>query len=330
MHGQAGPSRPGRVAFAAAGLITLLAGVAPVAANPVPPSLFLLHVQGEDPYDCAPPGVQDCQDLVQITEASGTLEFVVYLQRGDPDPLPISHADFALRWESGWVPLDLERCTDAVCEYELFGNELILHFEWPDCPVLPPFQPICKLIAAVDDQGCLEVEGNPSIDWGCPPHAWREYPIGGRAQAGTRCDYTCFLPCDGHPPCEPRLTPPALQVEISQGSQAHELVQSLLSPYHGGCGLEVEASEPWILLDVVQLSETRHDLHVTIDAGALAPGEYDAWIRATSEARDCCPVHLRVTPSSQSAPEEEPAPADEAMRRTWGAVKDMYRSGLSR
>jgi hypothetical protein len=115
----------------AALFVALLACAAPVGANPVPPSLLLLHVQPEDPYRCAPPDVQHCQDLVQVTEASGDLEFVVYLQRGDPDPTPISGVDFTLRWGSGWAPLDLESCTDAEYSYELFGNDLILHFEWP-------------------------------------------------------------------------------------------------------------------------------------------------------------------------------------------------------
>jgi hypothetical protein len=133
-----------------------------------------------------------------------------------------------------------------------------------------------------------------------------------------------FLDCSGGVPCEPHLTPPGLHLEVPQGWQVQELLQSVLSPYHYGCGLEVDATEPWITLEVVQTSQTRHDIYVTVDTGGLAPGEYDAWIRATSQARACCPVQLTVTPNPQSLPEDETPPADEMARTTWGGMKEMF------
>jgi len=323
-----GGQGPGSVCVAL--LVILLAGAAPVVANPVPPSLLLLHVQPEDPQHCAPLDVHHCEDLTQVTHASGDLEFIVYLQRGDPDPTPIAQADFTLRWGSGWVPLELESCTDAEYSYELFGNELILHFEWPDCPVFPPFQPICKLAVAVQEGGCLEVSGNPSVDWGCVPNIWREYPMVGKAQAAVDCDYACFFDCDGGEPCEPHLAPAELEIQLPQGGNTQEVLQSVIAPYHNGCDLEVDATEPWIALEVIQTSPTRHEIHVSVDAAGMAPGEYDAWIRATSQARDCCPVHLTVTPGAQSLPEDEALPADETTRTTWGRVKDLYRAGTAR
>lgn len=329
-HGWVYPQGAGRVIVLAALLAALLVLATPGGANPLPPSLLLLHVQPEDPYRCAPPDVYDCRDLVQVTDASGDLEFIVFLQRGDPDPTQIARLDFTLAWGSGWAPTDLESCTDAEYTYELFGNEISLHFEWPDCPTFPPFQPICKLVVAVPENGCLEVTGNPTVDWGCAPHVWSEYPMVGKAQAGIDCDYACFFDCNGGEPCEPHLTPPGLHLEVPQGHLAQELLQSVISHYHSPCGLAVDATEPWIALEVVQTSPSHHDIYVTIDAAGLAVGGYDAWIRATSQARDCCPVHLTVIADPQSLPEDETPPADEMTRTTWGGVKGLYRDGSAR
>lgn len=310
---------------------TMILGGPPAGANPVPPSALYVHAQPEDPDHCAPASVGSCEDLQQQISDMGYVEFIVYLQRGDADPEPISSLDFTLEWGYQWYPIRVESCTNAIFTYQADYLDVDLHFEWPDCPSFPAFQPICKLVCWVGDEGCLQMTGTPVIGWGCPPQAWEEYPVAASAEAGVTCDYSCVLSCGYYnPSCRTYLSQSLSSFVLPQGEMGQDLLQAELHDYHSWCTVDFDATAPWITLDVTQTSQTTYDILMTVDTAGLAVGQHEAWVRATSVNRDCCHVYVTVTEPSQSIPDGESPPADEAKPTTWGGVKDLFRARAGR
>lgn len=314
---------------AIAGLIALLIGVTGARANMQPPTMLLFHVQGWDPAFCDLPGVTRCEDLVQTTGATGDLLVVVYLVCGGGyPPAPISSLDFTVQWGGSWWGYygDLANCTDAEFSFEDNYDSVTLHFDWPNHPYPPGFMPLCAFWTFAGNHSCIEVLGDGTLHWGYP-EGWYETPMGGMAEAGVECEYTCLLDCDPwSSPCVPTLTPEELHFELPQGLVGHASMQLAMA---GGWvqGCTCDATEPWVTLEITETSHYSADIRVTANTADLAVGQYEARVRATCDARDCSRIYLTVTEADpQAIPEDVPPPKDEAAPATWGGVKDLYRT----
>jgi len=310
------------------GLGLLLAGAPGVRANIQPPSMLLVHVQPWDPYGspCDPYGVSRCEDLTQVTSATGELLVVVYLAAGHgpyPPPGVIQHLDFTLQFGGWWWGDLCANCTDAELTWEYAYNGMTLHFDWPSHPFPPAFMPLCAFWTYANAHDCLQILDDGGIHWGYP-QGWWETPVAGKAEAGVECEYACLRNCEPwNENSVPQLTPEELHFEVPQGQGAEGLLQSVVDGYASLCAFD--ATESWVALEVEQTSYYTHDVRVTVSAVGLAVGEYEARVRETCDARDCSRICLTVTEPSQSVPDDESPPADEAPTTTWGAVKNRYR-----
>jgi hypothetical protein len=288
--------------------------------------MLLIHVQPWDPSYCDLPGVNDCEDLVQTTSQTGELLFVVYLVCAYNMPGRLVSADFTLQWNPHWWFYDLANCTGAEFSYVYeYGDRITLHFHWPEHAYVEPFMPLCTFVMGVGAHDCMEVLDDATIGWANQYGGiWYEPPLPGRAEAAVECEYTCLLDCDRWN-CMPQLTPEELHFELSQDQAGHGLLQSVVA----GCAAgpcQFDATEPWVTLQVTQTSGTTHDIDVTVKSGGLAVGEYEAWVRATYDTRDCSRIFLTVTEGNpQSIPESDASSPGESKPTTWGGVKELYR-----
>jgi hypothetical protein len=311
--------------------ITALLATAPAArANIAPPTMLLVHVQPLDPNYCHLPGIYSCADLKQGTDEAGDLLFVIYLQTVSGD-YGIWTLDFTVRFDWGWSLWGWESCVDANFSYDWNGgNEITFHYVFPDCPVLDYFVPVLALGITVNNDGCLEVDSDGSLWWGC--HVghddWEESPLGGKAEAGAECAYACVRDCDAFgSTCQSQLTPEELHFEVQQGHAGTQMMH--LTTTGGGVGSVVfDATEGWLSFVVTGIDYTNADVAVTANPGdwGLTPGEYTAWARATCDGRDCSRIYLTVTEEApQSIPDDGASSPPEPKPSTWGAVKDLYR-----
>jgi hypothetical protein len=318
-------TRSRRVLLTCAGLLVALAPLA--GANVLPPTTFFVHVQPMDWSYCGPPGVNSCSSMTQTTTATGDMLFVVYMQTSWGWDR-ISSLDFTVSWDWGWWMLGWTPCGTAQMTYEYdYGNQVTLHFTWPDCPTIPSFMPVCAFELFATNDGCLQVSGGGSVRWGCPPgFSWVEAPQGGKAEAGVECDISCFRDCDPwHITCVPTLTPESVHFELGQGQRGHQLMHVTVPAGTALGSVGYQATEPWVVsIEATPQGYFDADLRVVVDATGLDPGDYAARLLATCEGRDCSEITLSVLDNSQSIPDDQPPPGG-ATPTTWGGVKNLFR-----
>jgi hypothetical protein len=303
-----------------------LAAAPAARANITPPSMLLVHVQPLDPNYCNLPGIYYCGNLTQETDQTGDLLFVIYLQSSWGYD-GISSLDFTVRFDPGWSLWGWESCVDANFTYDFeYGSEITLHYSFPDCPVLPAFVPVFAMGVTVNNDGCLEVESGGSLQW-CGYDHWWEDPLGGKAEAGVECAYSCVRNCGPwSSTCLPQLAPEEVHFEVPQGHAVTKMMH--LTTTGGGVGsVAFDATEPWLSFSARTTDPTNADVSVTVDAGAwgLPPGEYSALARATCDGRACSRITLTVTEAPQSVPDDESSPPSGATPTTWGGVKNLFR-----
>ena len=303
--------------------IAVLLAVTPAArANVHPPTVLLVHVQPMDPNYCNLPGIDSCDRVTQTTSDTGDLLFVIYLQSGWSWE-GISSLDFTLRWDPGWELWGWEPCVDANLSYDYwYGNEITFHYDFPDCPPIPEFLPICALGITVNNHGCIEVLDDGTIHWGSPG-GWYETPLGGKAEAGVDCAYSCFMTCGGGFHCVVQLTPEELHFELAPGQVGTQVLH--LATDCEVRWVSLEATEPWVAFDVTEHGDHDADVQVTVDAWGLTPGEYTAQVLATLLGRDCSRITLTVIDAPESVPDDQSPPPSGSTPTTWGGVKSLFR-----
>lgn len=301
--------------------ITLSAAIA--AANPLPEGAVFVHVQPVDPNFCQNP-LRNCEDIVQYTEATGILEFDLFLLSlvtGPDDQL--SQFQTTLEWTGIGQLLSYEICNGGAGIVHDLGDQVILDLTWPSCPTMTDeVFLIARFIVLAATPGHFgQTDYYNAVAWiGCPPDVRAIHPQQLSATVGTTCAY-CTMPCNLEAPCEPINDPTSLTVELRQGQSAEYQIHV---PIHGGglvnpCPVSFITTESWMTARGTELGWNDWLVTLEVDASGLAPGSYGGWMRSESWCVDCTRVDLVVLPPTTGVAE------DPGTSTTWGRVKLLYR-----
>jgi hypothetical protein len=312
-------------------LALLLVGAAlPAGANPLPSNAIFTHVQTPSPSFCSQGLPFTCEQIVQHTEATGQLEFDIFLwsMMGGMG-YSFDAVRVTAQWPASWGFVDADFCGGADGSLDVQGNRLVVDATWlPDCPVLGTgVYPIARIVLDVTGHGeltYLYTEPN-DMTWGCPPDEYQEglgALIG--AEAGVECDY-CYEACDFDMMCVPHLTPTTLTVEVPRGLTDHYTIDAVVPSYEAPCSADFFPTASWMAVEAQQMDWENYRLTLTVNAQGLELGEYSGWVIGQADCRGCCRVNLTVT-DSQGIPDEQPADGSPSGDVTsWGAVKNLYR-----
>jgi len=308
-------------------VVTALAGACgSVAANPLPPSAMFTHIQVPNPAFCenAPP--MTCDQIVQYTEATGLLEFDLFLWSyftGDR-----FHAvRVTATWPVSWGVVEASLCNGAHGTIQVQGNRAVVDASWlPDCPTL-------ETGVALVGRVVLDVTGHGTFDysyteprcvtWNCPPNGYTDdlaALVGGTA--GVVCDY-CYADCRFQTLCRPELTPAVLNIEIPRGLSDQYAIEAFTYFWDEPCSPSFLGTESWMSLAVEQVDWMRHRLTLTVDTQGIEVGEHAGWVIGQEDCRGCTRVNLTVTDSQGIEEPDEPTPP--GATTTWGEVKSLYR-----
>ncbi len=298
-------------------------------ANPLPSGVILVHVQPVTSDFCSTNPITDCEDIVQYTDASGTLEFDLYIQLLEFEP-PISYYSLntVVQWSPGWALLDWEFCHDGTGSVDVVGNEATVDIVWPSCP-----QAEGEVFLAA--RFVVEVTGYGkfgTLDWnestvfvGCPPLTYSSFPFLAAAEAGVECSY-CFVSCTFEGPCQPVPDPAMLDLSVIQGQAS---VSEIHIPVFGGltwpCAVSFVPTEDWMTFSYEEIGWNDYMVTLTVETAGLEPGFYEGWFRAEDACVGCTKVNLEVLPPVNAVPGDDPTTGPPVVRSTWGTMKTLYR-----
>jgi hypothetical protein len=302
----------------------LLAGLAAAAgANPIPPTAIFTHVQPPDPAFCIQAPPMACEQIVQHTEATGRLEFDLFLWSYFPGS-EFHTVRLTAMWPPSWTFVEGGICAGGQGTVVAQGHRAEVSASWlPDCPRLDTgVRLIARIVLDVTDPGefAYSYQEPHTATWGCPPDDYSE-PLAALvgATAGVECAY-CDENCDFELACAPHLTPTTLVVDLPAGQSGVYDIEALVPMWEHPCPVEFLVTESWMALEVEPIDPVTYRLALTVDTSGLPAGEYAGWVRAASECVDCCRVTLTV--SGSQGIEDEPGPGPPT---TWGALKTLYR-----
>jgi len=321
-----------RVTWCLAGCLLIAAAMPqPALANPLPEAVIYYHVQPVDPNFCTQTTVTSCPQIVQYTEATGIMEFDLFLMTAYGSELPVYGLETIVDWPWTWNLLEWEICNGGTGMVDIYYNQAILDLSWPSCP------PAGELFRAM--RFVVEVTGYGNFgqhDWHeswihveCPPDVMDLSPMVASATAGVQCGY-CFQPCDFHDPCHPHPTPESLELVLRQGQSVQREIDVFISggEYPWPCPVTFVPSESWLTVDPVATDYNQWLLTVNIDATGLPLGYYEAWIRMVDECIGCTKVYLEVVDPLSAVPDDEDSEGGDQEPRlpaTWGRLKALYR-----
>jgi hypothetical protein len=293
--------RAGRLAVSVI-LLCWAAAFQHAGANPVPPSVSMVHFPEQPMGSCAAIPFLNCVEVRQSTPELGAVEFDLIVDfLGAVYPV---EGTFAVDWPEDWTVLQYEVCLPgATIEFEEHGAWI--YFD-QDC-----YSRVARFVMNVTCFGRLRSEG-----WGEDVLGWPWFTEAIPGWAGDECN-DCDLPCDvmeiGET-CQPHFEPGNLYLSAEQGAVVVAEADLYSSTWIEACDVIVGATVPWISPDVEHLSGGCYRVTVSADASGLAPGEHIGWVRATSEpCTRCMKVILTVTGAT---------PAEAA---SWGKIKVLYR-----
>lgn len=305
------------------GLIVTLTVAVPgrLAANPIPEAAVFVHVQPEDPDACDNP-LLSCDDIVQYTDASGVLEFDVYLSTSMVWPLQVSSLQVEVEWPEAWDLIDYVACGGAMGEITVSGSSALLDLQWPDCPIADGDVFLAaRFVLNVTENGDFRgTSFEPSAMVGCPPDEMPVGPMPVSAEAGVECSY-CWTACDFDYVCRPTPSEELVQLELHQGEVDDvEISVFVMGDPDWPCWLECVGTESWMAVEDEVIDYYWHKLTLTVDTAGLEPGFYDGWVEIESTCMGCTKVILEVLPEVNSVPGEDPA----TVETTWGKLKDAH------
>ncbi len=304
----------------------------PGQANPLPPGVLMVHVQPVDPDFCDQSPITSCDEIVQLTEEIGELEFDLFVHTFGlgPPGTPLYDLQAIVSWPSAWSIVSAEICNEGEGSvgYVAGDNHAIVDISWPDCPLLTSDTVFlaCRILMNVTGDGIFHAYFQDG-SLGCPPDLEPLWLVDGAARAGIECAF-CWQPCDFSTLCGGELSPTYLALEVVQGATTQgEINAHLWDAGMNPCDPAFVGDEDWMDIDVVWIGEYDRLLLVTADAANLDPGYYEGWVRSEDECVFCTRVGLEVLPSSQGIPEGPPAgsPEEPGLSNTWGQIKALYR-----
>jgi hypothetical protein len=309
------PRRRGMAALVVAACAVVCVGSAALA-NPMPNYLAYTHIQTEVGDFCGALPVTACEDVVQVTDATGVLSFSVILRWWDDIRwlyVPETDAEFTIQWPAEWQFVDASACGSGAVSVVHDGNQATFSIEHLEsAPMSGQRVGLCRLVLDVTSEGSIS-----SPDWHAPEGT---YLIGGRiSECGTCVEAIC-----GHwQPVRPVLPSPLLELAADDGGMASGQFHVNSDGYEDGAPVEYTfiTSAPWIALEPVSVGnpefpEPEYDVTVTADVEALEPGVHKAWIEVHGP---CCYECQRIV---FTVPETDP-PA--VVPESWGSLKTKFR-----
>ncbi|MDM7915622.1 MAG: hypothetical protein ACE15D_17010 [Candidatus Eisenbacteria bacterium] len=298
--------------------------VAPAAANVIPESALLVHVQPI--HGSCDTDITSCEQVIRTTPASGPTEFLifyypVFVQEDHPR---IHQLETVLAWPETWQLVDFDACA-GFGFVDPSGPAHMLRIDWPDCPASGSLFLVARLVLVVEGPGTLGFAEPWEIPIGldCYDDPFVSYAFGFSASAGSDCEYT-NANCAGPEYCRADFEQPRLDLSVPFGGTTQGQVEFRAMDYQGWlCDLEVDTRADWAEAEIVPLGGLANaNLVVTADATGLLPGVYETEVQlSTISIARCLLVSLTVEESA-SAPEEQ-VPAGRPA--SWGKVKGLFR-----
>lgn len=306
--------------------VGLLVGIVSTAgANPIPDSAIFTHVQSPNPAFCDQVSTLDCEAIVQYTEATGRLEFDVFLWPLFYMGEQVQDLHFTATWPASWGFVEASLCNGAEGSIDVQGNLATVSASWPDCPTMgaDAFL-VARIVLDVTEHGefAYRYDLDYGITWGCHeyPPTWLGALEG--AEAGIECGY-CYTDCGFQMLCHPQLSPATLDVEIPRGLSDQYTIDAIVYSWEEPCTPSFSGTESWMSLAVEQIDWERYTVTLTVDTQGLGPGEYSGWVIGEDDCRDCTRVNLTVTHNQGIEEPEDDRPPDPST--TWGQIKTLYR-----
>lgn len=305
--------------FLIACLVTVLAPAATFA-NPLPAGTARLHVQPVNDGFCSTNLITTCAEVVQHLDQSGPLEFDLFFECLMSYPPMPERLTFELVWPVEWQLIEFENCVGGALERSEGPGSLAaqISFGGPT-PMSGSFFLVGRVVLDVTAPGQVEIS----------QASWREdgfdWEMGTWPAHAGPVDCWCWHDCSTYGlVCGATFVQSSLVITVPAGEegQGHLDAWVRFRPDGSPCYVDWTASYPWIYVHADWIDDYQRSITVTVDAGMVGPGTYEAQIFADSICQACIPVTVYVT-SSQSAPEGDREP--ETRRLSWGAVKEGYR-----
>lgn len=320
-------------------MTVLLTGMLPSAgANPLPPGGTWFHVHPVDPQFCNPCPITQCEQIVQHTAATGVLEFDLFVDHLEfyYQGVPVYAFNCPIVWDSAWTLLEYEICGGGSGQLiPVAANRADLEAVWPTCPfVQDRIWPVARFVFEAPALGQVDaVWDNLFLTLGCPPNLRVESGlVTSPGVAGVVCD-VCDYPCSHDQPCRAEFVPSTYEVHLLPG----ESTQLNLHAEGEGhfamepCSATITDDADW--LEPLSGSASWQgwgvdvDIPVSIDATGLAPGAYQAWVRAESDCVGCARINL-IVGESQGVSEGDgtsPTSPSPGVPISWGRLKELHR-----
>jgi hypothetical protein len=294
-------------------------------ANPLPSGLIFVHVQPPVENFCEIDPITTCEEIVQYTDATGVLEFDLYIMVPFAIPMTYYGLETALEWPAGWVLLGWEPCHGGEGWFDPIGSGGNLNIIWANCPQTENEVFLAaRFIMDVTGYGKFGTSGygDATVTFDCPPDDYSEIIFMTSAEAGVVCSY-CYAPCDFSSACRPVPDPAELHLTIVQGesseSQIHVPVQGggLMSP----CMPSFVTTADYMTVTYEELGWNDYMVTLTVNTEGLATGFHQAWFRAEDTCVGCTEVIVEVLPPVNAVPGDQPGQPELS---TWGAMKALY------
>lgn len=294
-------------------------------ANPLPTGLIFVHVQPPVENFCEINSITMCDEIVQYTDATGILEFDLYLMVPLGMPMTYYGLQTSLAWPASWVFLGWEACHGGEGWFDPIGNGGALNITWPSCPTTENEVFLAaRFVMQVTGYGKFGGAdwGEATVTFDCPPDEYSEIIFMTAAEAGVECAY-CFQPCDFGSACKPVPDPAELFLSVVQGQSAESQIHV---PVLGGgftmpCTPFFHTTADYMTVTYEEIGWNDYMVTLTVDTEELATGFHQAWFKAVDTCTGCTRVIVEVLPPVNGVPGEDPG---QPTLSTWGAMKALY------
>jgi hypothetical protein len=284
-------------------------------ANPGPMGIVYTHIHAGGGDFCSALPVSTCEEFVQVTDATGILNFDMILPCwwDDFEWLygAVTNLEFTIQWPAEWQFVDASACGSGAVSVVHEGNGARFSIEnLEGAPVNGQLLGLGRVVLNVTSEGSTSCP-----DWPHPESiSWVEGRISG-------CGNCVHGVCGDYSPVRPALPSPVLDLTADSSGTASGVfrVESDGSEHGNPLEYTFSSTAPWITIEPISIDDPdypRYDVTVTADDGTLEPGVHETWIEVQSATcYECERIIFTV-------PETDPPAADE---ETWGSLKTRFR-----
>jgi len=289
----------------------IILSVAAASANPLADGKFIMHIVPTDPDFCQNHTITNCDQIIQNTQDTGLLDFVVFYNPWSMFPEQVEGAVLDLTWPEYWTFVQAEACNGvAITEAGADGALITIT---TDQPVgADEFFAVARITMDVPDSGRMLCVGEIAI-----PGGTYLFIEGSAGRAGVVCS-GCTTPCEGGDlQCIPVFTPDMIHLTALQGDTAEGYFFGRANGWGEvtPCDFYVATEAEWLTYSITGDYTTGYDINVFADTSLLATGEHMAYLEAmtTFGCMNCFTVRLTV---DHNSPVET---------KTWGQIKVQFK-----